>query len=258
MGRKNNSTERIGTISYNLYSSKMVVIEYNNANDILVNFEETIGSPIRTTWLVFCKGLVKNPYDKSVYDIGYLGEGKYNVSHKGKHTPHYLVWSSMIQRCYSKKRLENAPTYIGCSVVEEWHNFQNFAAWYDENYYEVEGEKMNLDKDILIKGNNVYSPETCIFVPQKINTLFTNRKLYRGSLPVGVYFSKENNSYISQCCNGNGKQIKLNSHNTPEEAFFTYKSFKENIIKQSAEEYKNKIPFKLYEAIMNYKVEITD
>lgn len=78
----------------------------------------------------------------------------------------------MLERCYSARYQERKPTYKGCSVCDEWLNYQNFAKWYDDNYYEIKGEIMCLDKDILVKGNKIYSPENCVFVPNYINVLF--------------------------------------------------------------------------------------
>lgn len=151
------------------------------------------------------------------------------------------------------------PTYKGCTVCDEWHNFQVFAKWYDENYYLLDDQRTELDKDILIKGNKTYSPETCVFVPQRINGLFTKREKDRGNLPIGVSLHKKYNKYYSRYNNGLGKTIHLVSYNTPEEVFYLgYKPHKEQLIKEIADEYKGKIPQKLYEAMYKYEVEITD
>jgi hypothetical protein len=163
-----------------------------------------------------------------------------------------------MNRCYNEKYQEKRPTYLGCTVDSYFHNFQNFAKWYDENYYEIEGQRMELDKDILIKGNKIYSPETCVFVPQFINSLFVKSDTKRGGLPLGVHFDKQTKKYRASCNNGKGKQVPLGRFNSPEDAFQSYKKFKEDVIKKVAEEYKDNIPNVLYEAMINYKVEITD
>lgn len=124
--------------------------------------------------------------------------------------------------------------------------------------YEINGETMYLDKDILVKENKIYSPETCVFVPQNINKLFTKRQNDRGKYPIGVSFDKKLNEFRSYCSYGNGNIEYLNLFNTPEEAFQVYKEFKENYIKQIADEYKDKIPKKLYEAMYAWKVDIDD
>ena len=122
---------------------------------------------------------------------------------------------------------------------------------------------MHLDKDILYKGNKIYSPSTCIFVPNRINTLFTKSNLTRGKYPIGVNIDNKTHKFRARCSifdNINKKVIRvtLGSYNNEIEAFQCYKRFKENYIKEVAEEYKNLIPTKLYEAMYKYEVEITD
>ena len=149
--------------------------------------------------------------------------------------------------------------YKDCKVCEEWHNFQNFAKWFDENYYEIGNEKMWLDKDILFKDNKIYSPKNCIFVPNRINILFIKSDKLRGDLPIGLTYHKRDNK-IEVYCNTNKNQEYLGRFNINEikEAFNAYKQFKENYIKQVADEYKDKIPQKLYDAMYKWEVNITD
>jgi hypothetical protein len=165
----------------------------------------------------------------------------------------------MLTRCYSEKRREiNYLSYENCTVCEEWHNYQNFKKWYELNYYEIEEEEMELDKDILYKNNKIYSPQTCIFVPYSINLLFI--KPNKRKLPQGVCYDKNRNKYIAQiiCINKNLNKghISLGRYNTVEEAFFVYKNAKEDYVKQLAEIYKVKysIPDALYNAMLCYKV----
>ena len=138
-----------------------------------------------------------------------------------------------------------------CTVDERWHNFQNFAEWYYDNY--IEG--YHLDKDILFKGNKIYSPETCCFVPQEINKLFTKRQSKRGDYPIGVISNKKR--FIS-IFTKEKKIFYLGSFATPEEAFIAYKTEKENRIKEIANKWKGLISDKVYQALINYQVEITD
>jgi hypothetical protein len=258
MGAKhvNLAKERIGITSKNKFGTEMELFEYINANDIWVKFEN--GETTHTTWDCFVRGEVKNVFDKSVFGVGYIGEGIYKPNVDKIKTNEYQIWISMLSRCYDEEFKEKFPTYKNTKVVTKWHNFQNFAKWYSENYYEIEGERMNLDKDILFKGNKIYSPKTCVFVPQRINILFVKNDSIRGELPIGVYFEKQTNKYRANCKIGNGKAKNLGRYNTPEEAFQVYKIFKEKYIKQVAEEYKSKIPEILYNALLNYVVEIID
>ena len=246
---------RIGEKKTNTFGSKMKIINYKNANDIDVYFPEYDWVYKNTSYKAFKKGNIKCPYEKRYRDVGYIGEGKYKPTKDNKHIESYDIWNSMLQRCYDEKRRKSYPTYENCKVCDEWHNFQNFAEWYEKNYYEIEGEKMHLDKDILFKGNKIYSPKTCIFVPEKINYLFTKSDKARGDLPIGVRYC--GNKYQARC-NNHGESIHLGSYNTIEDAFQIYKEYKENVIKQVADEYKGLIPQKLYMTMYKYKVEVTD
>ena len=130
-----------------------------------------------------------------------------------------------------------------------------------DNYYEIDGQRMCIDKDILIKGNKKYSPQTCLVVPNNINVLFTKSDKTRGKCLLGVDFRKGSGKYRARCSveTDNGyKNITLGFYETELEAFNVYKNFKENHIKEIADKYKNQIPIQLYNALYNYKVEITD
>ena len=133
--------------------------------------------------------------------------------------------------------------------------------WLDENYYEVPGEQMHLDKDILCKGNKIYSRNTCIFVPKRINTLFTKRDNDRGDSPIGATPTSSGN-YQVRCHDGYGKSVYLGVYSTKEKAFQVYKEYKEKVIREVIDSYEGKIPepqyTKLKTAMYNYKVEMDD
>jgi hypothetical protein len=256
MVRPNLRNERIGTVRKNNNGSDMEIIRYDNTSHIWVQF--TKGSPVHASWNDFLNGKVTSPYDKTAFGVEYMGEGNYKGAINGIHTEQYKIWHSMLKRCYDEKYKEKRPTYKECKVAEEWHNFQNFAKWYDGNYYEIEEERMNLDKDILVKGNKIYSPDTCVFVPHRINSLFVKSDAIRGKYPIGVTFNKLYNNYPVKLKIGHGKVRHIGVYNNIEEAFLDYKINKEKYIKEVAEDYKDKIPFNLYEAMQKYIVEITD
>ena len=177
----------------------------------------------------------------------------------GKFIKSYVKWYDMIHRCYSENSRYKNKSYKGCSVCKEWMYYSNFKKWYDENYYEVGREQMQLDKDILHKGNKIYSPDNCIFVPKNINILFTKRDSERGKYPIGVYCNgRKDKVCMARCSNGDGKSVFLGRYNTPEEAFYKYKEFKDKLIKEIADSYKYKIPKILYETLYSYEVKITD
>lgn len=255
--------DRTGEENINNFGSKMVIIGYRNTRDVDVYFPEYDWMARSVEYKQFKKGDIKCPYERSVYDIGYIGEGKYKVSENGKLTKCYRTWHSMLTRCYDEKHRYKNPTYKDCEVYNEWLCFQKFAEWYYDNYYEIEGEKMCLDKDILNKGNKVYSPENCVFVPEIINKLFTKRDKTRGEYPIGVDYHKAGNKFRARCNVYDFKIKKLiNKHlglyNTQEKAFEVYKHYKENHIKDVANYYKGLIPERLYNALYDYEVEIDD
>lgn len=192
-----------------------------------------------------------------IYGVGYIGEGKYSSKEEGKRSKVYDIWHSILARCYDKKTVSKFPTYNNCTVCDEWLDYQNFAQWYNDNYYQIENEKMCVDKDILFKGNKTYSPETCCIVPNSINILLTKVDKSRGEYPVGVSFHKATNKYIAKY-KTEGKSKYIGLFETPEDAFTAYKKAKEFEIKRLADKYKNNIQPDVYEALINYKVEITD
>lgn len=193
---------------------------------------------------------------KLVYGVGVNDYGG-NTKYDHVHIPSYQTWGQMLKRCYSEDFLNKQPTYRGCSVCEEWWSFSKFKEWFDENY--IDG--YCLDKDILFKGNKVYSPQTCCFVPNEINVLLCKSDKKRGDTPIGVYKRKLVGGYSYMAyLNKYGVRVNIGTFNTPELAFAAYKSAKEAHIEEMATRYyhNGKITEKVYNALMNYKVEITD
>jgi hypothetical protein len=182
------------------------------------------------------------------YGMGVYREGKYKCN---KNRKIYDAWREMLKRCYSEKYHKRQPSYIGCTVCEEWLDFQTFAEWFNDNYYELENEKVALDKDFLIKGNKVYSPETCLFVPMSINALLILHDAKRGQSPLGVHYRKDRNKYSSSC-RIDGSKIHLGLFNTPEQASNVYQEFKAKVINITIGRYDNIIPInvsaKLYQS----------
>ena len=257
MGR----TDKIGEIGYNNFGSEMIIKEYKNNKDIDVYFPEYNWIAEHIQYNNFKKGNIKCPYEPRYYGVGYIGEGKYKMSKNGKNKKEFKIWYNMLKRCYDPKHQEKEPTYKGCTVEEHLLNFQYMSEWIENNYYEIAGEQMCLDKDILCKGNKIYSRDTCIFVPQRINNLFTKRDNGRGDCPIGVHPNSSGN-YQVMCSNGYGKNIPLGTYSTEEEAFQVYKQYKEKLIKETIDSYEGKIPEPYYSklkiAMYNYEVKIDD
>lgn len=174
------------------------------------------------------------------------------VDGKSKQTKCYVTWTSMMKRCYSSKYQEKKPTYIGCSVCEEWYDYDNFYNWFQEHYK----EGFALDKDILLQGNKVYSPDTCVFVPSNINQLFVKSDASRGEYPLGVNYLKQSNKYRAKCCNGKCKQTNLGLFLDPLEAHQAYCEYKYQLIKEIGLEALKigDIDERIYEAMLNYKI----
>ena len=249
--------DRTGEENINKFGSKMIIKEYRGANDLDIYFPEYNWISEHNAYNNFKKGLVKCPYEPNVFERGYIGDGIYKSRINGKLIKSYSEWHDMFDRCYNSEFHKRHPSYKYCDVANIWFNYQRFGDWFSKNYYEVPGDTMHLDKDILVKGNKIYSPSTCIFVPNRINVLFVKSDKMRGDLPIGVFWDNNKNKYIAQC-NANNKRDYLGSYNTSEEAFQSYKTYKENYIKKIADEYKLYIPQKLYDAMYRYEIEITD
>lgn len=223
------------------------IIEYFNRLNCTIQFQD--GTTIKNRkYHLIIKGGVKNPHHKSVCNVGYFGVGNYGWIGYPKA---YQNWQNMLERCYDEKCQQRQPTYKECTVNERWHNFQVFAKWHEENYK----EDYVLDKDILIKGNKIYSPETCCFVPQEINGLFTKSNSTRGDYPIGVY---KLGAKFRADLSINNNQLYLGMYTTPKEAFQAYKTAKEMEIKRLADKWKRKIDPQVYDVMYNYQVEITD
>ena len=261
MIKQNKYIERLGQERYNNENCLMKIIDYKNAHNITVEFQDKYKARVHTEYNNFLLGQVKNPYYTSVYGVGIVGN-KYSISVGRKLNKEYKMWFSMIQRCFDEEHKIKHPTYRNVTCCDEWllfdnfyewlHNQENFDKWYDN-------ERWAIDKDILIKGSKIYSPETCCLVPMNVNNLFTKRDVVRGGLPIGVVahgkgFRAQWNNPLT-----NKREFSSTYYNV-EKAFKVYKAQKEKIIKQVAEtEYKNgNITKECYEAMMNYEVEITD
>jgi len=165
----------------------------------------------------------------------------------------YRTWSNMLERCYDEKYTKKHPTYKKCTVCEEWRDLSGFKQWFDENY--IDG--WHLDKDILIKGNKVYSPNTCCFVPQEINKLFEKSNGIRGIYPIGVRLNKKKNKFEAYISKKN-KFISLGLYSNVNDAFLSYKKEKEEYIKELANKYKGQLPSNVYNVLINYEVDIND
>ena len=170
------------------------------------------------------KGMVKDPCSPTVNGVGFMGIGEYTTSQDGKHTPQYAAWKSMMKRAYSAKYHILKPTYSKVTICKEWHNFQNFASWYDNHY--VSGYE--LDKDILQHGveSKVYSPDTAVYVPSEVNNFIQDVSKRNSSGVVGVMWRADRKCWVASI--GMDKTSKyLGQFDTRADAILAYSTARE-------------------------------
>ena len=216
---KSRKSYRIGEINKNSCGSIMKIIEYKDSCDLFVEFQDEHKSIVHCKYQNFKKGYVKNPFDKKVVNIGCIGNTT-TKEYKNKTKASYHTWFEMVRRCYGSQDTRNIKAYSKCSVSDDWLCYENFEKWYNENYWECGSEKMSLDKDILFKGNKTYSKDTCIFVPQSINSLFAGVDFNKESC--STCFVKRDNTYKSFCKNTEGKCDFLGYYKTISDAHSQY------------------------------------
>jgi len=164
-------------------------------------------------------GVGVNDADYNVYEYGIVNGKKKAIWS----CPFYVTWKSMLVRCYYGKYQDMFPTYIGCSVISEWHLFSTFKTWMQTQDW----ESKHLDKDILVKANKLYSPETCVFVDARVNTFLAENNAVRGQQPIGVSFHKRDKKYVAKCCPiEKGKPRHLGYFDTAEETHAAWLAFK--------------------------------
>jgi len=190
------------------------------------------------------------------YSVGTGTRGEYPSYINGKQTPSYVIWGGMLKRCYDPKYLAKQPTYVDCTVVEDFKNFQYFAKWCD-NQVGFGNKGWQLDKDILVKGNKLYSEDNCAFVPREINGLVVRCNAKRGVYPIGVSFDKQTGRYLSQC-RGVGNARHVGRFDTIGEAFSAYKVAKELEVKRVAKLFKGLIDDRVYNKLVEWEVDFND
>lgn len=247
----------------NNQGSLMKIIEYNSNSDITIEFQDDYKARIKSQYCNFKSGSIRNPYARSIYSVGMTGN-KYPTAINTYPIREYLTWHNIMQRCFSEGLKKKQPTYQDVTVCNEWLNYENFYEWlHSQPNFEkwLNGKRWAIDKDILNKGNKIYSPDNCCLIPQNVNCLFLKREADRGKYPIGVRY-KDGNGFLASCHNPfTNKNEKIGSYSTPEKAFYLgYKPYKEDIIKRVAQiEFdSNNITEECYRAMMNYEVEIDD
>mgnify|MGYP000067771257 CR=1 FL=1 len=175
------------------------VINYINWRDVTVRFVDT-GYIKKCQSSNVRSGSIKDNLSKKTYGVGFIGDGNYSPMVNGKQSEAYAAWNCMFDRCYSRKFQERNPSYIGCTVCPEWHNFQSFAKWFDENHPK-DGGRYELDKDLKVIGNRVYSPTACLFVSATVNNFIIERRDYGNCNLAGVSFERSRGKFRATCQN---------------------------------------------------------
>lgn len=242
--------DRVGETSINFQGLEMKILEYRKAIDMTIQFEDgTIVN--KTAYKEFSNGSIKNLNHPSIFGKGYMGEGRYKAWGGSGLTKQYCTWIAMLSRCYNEKELKRSPTYRGVEVHQEWYNFQVFAEWFENNYK----EGFHLDKDIICSDCRVYSPETCVFVPREINSLFTSARISKRNLPVGIYYLRGRYQVSTPT---HDKTTYIGFYKTVEEAMIVYKIAKEKYMREVAEIWKDRVDHRVYQILYNYTIEIAD
>ena len=254
-----NYKDCVGKVCKSKSSGDFKVLKYNGSKDVEIQFINTGFETIATLGNIK-SGLIKDPYSPSVFGVGMLGT-KYPSKINGRTTKEYVLWVNMLKRCYSDSFKKKQPTYEGCEVSENFKSYEYFYEWCQNQISfdnDGNGNPFHLDKDLLVKGNKVYSESTCIFIPREINQLLTKCTSSRGEHLIGVYWHKKGKAFVAMVNKNKGWSEYLGLFNTEIEAFNAYKEAKETYVKEQANKWKRKIDERAYDALMNYTVEITD
>ena len=239
---------------------KLTVVEKVGKSKALVRFEET-GFETVAYLSEVRRGKVADKLKPTYLGVGILGSKSTKNLENNKHCKEYILWSGMLCRCYDEKYSNNKPTYKGCTTSDMFRNYSFFYEWCDSQIgfskVDESGKSFQLDKDILVKGNKLYSEDTCCFVPQEVNLLLATSKLKRGEYPLGVSYHKRVKKYSSTVRKGGGNK-HLGYFLSPEEAFLAYKAAKEDYIKEVANKWKDQIDPRVYEALMKWEISESD
>ena len=245
----------VGKVCKSLNSGDFKVLKCNDGRNVEVQFLKT--GYEATVHLVQVKsGEVKDKYLPSVYGVGIIGT-KYPTKINDVQTKEYVLWKEMLRRCYSDSLKKRYPTYKDCEVSDKFKSYEYFYEWCHKQIgFGVEG--FELDKDLLVKGNKVYSESTCVFIPQEINTLLIKCTASRGEHLIGVCWHNTSKSFVARVNKNKGKQEHLGYFTTEIEAFNAYKQAKESFVKEQANKWKGQIDERAYLALINYEVSIDD
>ena len=241
---------KVGEV-YPNFDGTLTVLQYVKAVKVLIRHNDEHGHEMWTQADRIRKGAVRNPFSKHENGYSFTGYGYCHTIDSKLRAIIYSLWRGMVQRTlsntYSKKRKRNV--YEQSTLCEEWYNFQVFCKFvYENKYYNV---GYQLDKDLLVRGNKHYSPETCCFLPLELNGVICSDFENSNGLPLGVNTKYD---YYEAAISYRGKRKRIGKYKTPEEASAAYVEAKEAYVKELALEWKDKIEPRAFEALMNWTV----
>jgi hypothetical protein len=231
-----------GFIGKTFYGDNFVVLETLPGNNCMVQFLDEFKYKRTASKNAVIKGNVKNPFRRSVYGVGYFGDGPYTSVNSQRQ---YKVWQCMLERCYNEAHPAHKH-YADVEVCGDWHNFQSFAAWcltqkgFEDKHFEI-------DKDFMYDGNRLYSPDTCCFIPGVINSFFlngrTNGKKGEG---LGVGVTETPSGTFRVCLN----RVKLGTFPSQRQAELAFTNYKKYSLWLLASEFKDRLDKKVYERLL--------
>lgn len=246
---------KVGDVGSNNKGLQYEVVKYVTRFEVYVRFAKT-NNIQKTTTMSIKEGYVRDCMSPSVAGVGFLGRSVSNKLSRLERTL-YSLWRGMIYRCYDERSLSRAKneSYNYCKVHKDWHNFSNFYKWASLHYK----EGLELDKDLLIKGNKVYSEDTCVFLTPRLNKIMLNNSKGRGTTPLGSSFEADTQSYRVRY-SAEGKDKHVGRFDCPIEAFNAYKEVKEKHIQAMATEDYNLglISEVVYKALLKFKINEND
>ena len=245
----------VGKVCKSKLSGDFKILKYNDSYNVEIQFLNTGFETVVEIGNIR-NGEVKDPYSPSVHGVGIVGT-KYPSRADGVQTEEYTLWRNMLQRCYSNTYKKKYSTYEGCEVSSKFKSYEYFYEWCHKQVG-FGNKGWHLDKDLLIKGNKVYSEYSCIFIPKDINLLLTKCTASRGEHLIGVSWCKRYMAFRATVSRNKGEQEHLGLFNTELEAFNAYKKAKEAFVKEQANNWKSQIDERAYEALMSYEVNIDD
>ena len=229
---------------------KFKILEYLNGDDVTVEFVET-NYITKTTSAAVRRGDIRDYWLPTVFGVGIMDIP--NATKDPLKKAARIKWQSMLTRCYSSLYQNKYPTYKGCEISESFKRFSTFLEWYISQVgFNQEG--WHLDKDILGCGK-VYSPQTCCVIPNEINVALASiSSKHNAKNKFGISRRKNGRFAVYAHCGSINKYLGI--FDTLEEALKAYKQAKESRIKWLANKWKDQIDLRVYEELMNYKVEI--